>query len=155
MAGSFIYIMAVLFACVVAVSAGLYIFNQLFNGLSTNSAFTGCATCLNAFTKGQQAQSNVANAIVIVFILVCFTDIILAAFLDSSPIFLFFEILTLPVTLLLSFIFHDVFFSIAQNSFLASEFVQYPLIGILFQYLPVISLVMVALIAIITFSRSE
>ena len=148
-----IYLIAALFAVAIGLAAALYISNQLFSGLNSNSFISSCTSCGQALTKGAQAQNVIANAVVLIFLLMCFASVILSAFLDSSPIFLIFEIITIPIELLLSFVFHDAFFAIASQSFIGTTLASYPLIALLFEFLPAVVLVMAALIALVTFIR--
>lgn len=146
-------LMAYLFLAALGIGAALYISTQLFSGLNSNSQFSTCTTCTEALTKGAQAQNTVANALVLVFILTAFIDVILVAFLDSSPIFLIFVVITLPVELLMSFVFHDAWFTIADSSFIGTALTGIPSIALLFQFLPVIVLVLSAITAIVTYMR--
>ena len=146
-------LMAYLLAAAVGIGAALYIFQQLFSGLDANSQFAACTNCVEALTKGAQAQNNVADALVVVFILAGFGSIILSAFIDSSPIFLIFVVITIPVELLVSFVFHDVWFAIADSSFIGAALTGVPGLATLFEFLPVIVLVLSVLVAIVTFTR--
>lgn len=148
-----IYLVAVLFGVTIAVGASLYISQQLFHGITNNTQISQCPNCIAAINKGSQAQSFIPNAIVLVFILMCFASVILAAFLDSSPVFLVFEFILIPIELLISFVFHDAFFAIANNSFIGTALAASPTIALLFQYMPVLVLFISAVVAIITFIR--
>ena len=148
-----IYLMAMMFAVVIAIAAGTYIFGKLYTSLDANSQFNTCAQCVYALSQGQSAQNNVANAIVILFLLAAFASVILAAFVDSHPIFLIVIIIVLPVEILISFIFHDAFFQIANQSFIGTQLANYPTISLLFQYLPVICMVLAIILAIVTFMK--
>jgi hypothetical protein len=148
-----IFLLATLFAVVIAVAAGLYITNSLFSGFTNNTVISGCTNCVNALNRGSQAEAIFPNAIVLIFILLCFASVILAAFLESSPVFLIFEVISIPIELLLSFVFHDAFFNIADQSFIGATLASSPSISLLFQYLPVVVLGMAVVIALVTFSK--
>ena len=147
------YLMAILLAVTIALGACLYIFNALFSGLDTQPQIASCATCVAALAKGAQAQSIFPNALVFIFIMMCIASVILSAFLDSSPVFLIFVVISIPIELLVSFVFHDAWFQIVSGSFIGSALTAYPAIATLFMWLPVITLVMSVLVALVTFMR--
>lgn len=146
-------LMAYFFGACIAVGAAIYITNQLFGGLNNNQQFAACTNCANALTKGQQAQNVVADSLVLVFILGGFGSVILSAFLNSSPIFLIFVVISIPVEFVVSFVFHDAWFQIASGSFIGAALVGVPSIAIAFEFFPVIIMVLSVIVAIVTFSR--
>ena len=148
-----IYLIAMLFAVVIMVASAIYITNQLFAGISAQPKFSTCTSCEHALTQGQAAQQIIPNAIVIVFLLMCFGSIILAAFLDSSPIFIVFEVLTVPIELLVAYVFHDAFFQITSSSFLGNVLATSPSVALLFEWLPIIVLVITAIGGVVTFIK--
>ena len=146
-------LMAYFFAACIAVAASIYIFNQLFGGLTANSQFGACTNCVNALNKGTQAENVVADSLVLVFILGGFASVILSAFLNSSPVFAIFVVITIPVELLVSFVFHDAWFQIANGSFIGATLSSVPGIATAFEFFPVIILVLSVIVAIVTFTR--
>ena len=62
-------------------------------------------------------------------------------------------IIILPVEILLSFIFHDFFFILASNSFLAPVIAQLPFMVGFWTYVPFICGIFVALSLVLTFAK--
>jgi hypothetical protein len=147
------FLMAILFAVAIALGASLYLFNALFAGFNAQPAISSCATCVTALAKGTQSMSVFPNALVLIFVMMCVASVILSAFIDSSPVFLVFVVISIPIELLVSFVFHDAFFAIANGSFIGTALASYPMVAFLFQYMPVVVLIMSVIIAIVTFAR--
>ena len=127
--------------------------SQVFIGFKANPAIAANPSATNAITKGQTALNIIPNAIVIIFIMMCLTSVILSAFTDTHPVFLVLVIISMPVEIFFSFILHDVFFQIVQTSFIGTALVQFPSIIAIMQYLPVVTLIVSVLIAVVTFIK--
>ncbi len=148
-----IYLVVMLFA----VTVSLLVVDQVWSGLTSNSAFISLK---NSTPQGHLAVKSVNtslnifnNAIVLLFVMGAIVAIISAAFTDSSPVFLIPSIVVLPIEILFAFIFHDMFFSILQNSAFGSVAASYPYIVTLFQYLPVVSFVIAIIVIVATFMK--
>lgn len=140
------------------VAIALFTVDQVWSGLTSNSAFTSLT---NATPQGHLAVTNTNkslhifnNAFVLLFIIAALASIVSAAFTDSSPIFLVPAVVILPLEILFSFVFHDVFFNIIENSaFGTTAAVWGASIITLFSYLPVVSFVLAIIIIIFTFMK--
>lgn len=148
-----IFLMVEVFAVAIAIGVLLYAFGSLFAGFQANPQIASSALATNAFNQSQKGINVIANSIVVIFIFMALASVILAAFVDSHPIFVILIIIALPVELLISFVLHDAFFAIVDTSFLANTFASYPTILVLFEYLPVICLFLAGIIAIVTFMK--
>ena len=148
-----VYLMVLFFAVSIGLGASIYIFTQLFSGLNSNPTFAACTTCTNALAKGAQAQSVIPNLLVLMFLMACVASVILSAFIDSSPVFLIFVVICLPVEILMSFVFHDAWFAIADGSFIGAALTAYPSIALMFEWMPIVALIMAVLIALVTYIR--
>lgn len=148
-----IFLMCIVFAVAIAIGVLLYAFGQLFAGFQANPQVKASPYAYNAFTQSQKGMNVIANSIVIIFIFMALASIILAAFVDSHPIFVILIIIAIPVELLVSFVLHDAFFAIVNTSFIGTTLANYPTILILFQYLPVISLILAGIVAVVTFMK--
>ena len=148
-----IYLTALLFVVVIAV----FTVDIIWNGFQSNTAYKQLQ---NATPTGQLAAKNTQaglnilnNAIVIIYLMGALSSVILAAFADSSPIFLIPALIVLPIELLFAFVFHDMFFSIMTNTMFAGLVNSYPLIFTLFQYLPIISFGFAIILIVVTFIK--
>ena len=76
---------------------------------------------------------------------------IAAAFADSSPVFIVPALIILPLEVLFSFILHDAFFQIIQNSTLSGVADGFPLILSFMQDLPIIAFGFAVILIVVTF----
>ena len=148
-----IYLIIILFVVVIA----LFAVDNIWVAFKQNPTYQALS---NATPTGQLATKNVTtsiniinNAVVILFIVGAIASIIAAAFADSSMVFVVPTLVILPLEILFAFVFHDVFFSMIQNSAFSSIAVSYPYIISLFQYLPIVSFVLAIIIIIMTFMK--
>ena len=140
------------------VALSLFVVDQVWTGLTSNSAFTSLT---NSTHIGQVAVKNTDtslhifnNALVLLFVVAAIASIISAAFTDSSPIFIVPALIILPPEIFFAFVSHDVFFSIIQNSsFGATASVWGASIVSLFTYLPVVSFVIAIVVIVVTFMK--
>ena len=146
-----IYLIIMLFIVVVA----LFAVDAIWNGFQTNPV---SQQLFNATPQGRLAEANTTtsinilnNAAVILYIIGALASIIAAAFTESSPVFLVPALVILPIEVLFSFIFHDVFFMVVQNSFFAGIATGFPMILTVFQYLPIISFGFAVILIVVTF----
>ena len=143
-----IFLIVMLFVVIIA----LFAVDTIWSGFVSNPSFQAV---YNATSVGKHAIANTTtslgilnNGVVLLFLIGCIASIIAAAFTDSSPIFLVPALIILPIEILFAFIFHDAFFSIIGNSSFAGVATSYPVVITIFQYLPIVALV-VAIIEII------
>jgi hypothetical protein len=148
-----IYLMVTVFVVVLAV----FVVNVLWAGFQSSPTYQQLQ---NATPTGKLAGQNtttslhiVNNAIAILYIIGAIASVIAAAFADSSAVFIVPALVLLPLEILFSFIFHDMFFSIMTNSFFSSMVTSAPLVFELFQYLPVISFGLAIVAIIVTFMK--
>ena len=146
--------MAYAFGVIVMLWIITYIFQaQIFNSPSVQAAF-------NSSPKSQQILKNASGfytagntVVAFIYIFIALGALVAATQTEANIAFAAFSILLLPVELVLSLGFHDVFFTLIQNSVFAGMATQYPFVLITFQYLPLITLALSFLIMIFTFSR--
>lgn len=148
-----VYFMGTAFGAAIAIVLLIYVFGQLFGGLKANPQVAAVPQAVNALNSGAQAQTVMANALVIVYIFVMIGSILLSFFVDSSPIFLIVIFVALPAEMLLAFVLHDAFFQIMQSSFLSGTIVTFPILTTFFSFLPVIVLALCVITSIITFTK--
>ena len=148
-----IYIITMVFA----VAISFFVVVLIWHGLTASAPFQQLT---NATTQGKAAVHSVntgfgifADAIVFGMILSFIASLMAAAVSSSSPIFAVLMFIILPVEILFSFIFHDVFFSIMQSSFFSGMITAYPVIFTMFQYLPLITFGFALIIIIVTFGK--
>lgn len=147
-----IYLIGMLFVVVIA----LFAVDSIWNAFQTNPT---SVQLFNATPQGRQAQASATssidilnNAVVILYVIGCLASIIAAAFTESSPVFLVVAFVILPIEVLFSFVFHDTFFTIIQNSSLLGGVASsFPMILTLFQYLPIISFGFAVMLIVVTF----
>ena len=148
--------MVEVFAVCIAVGILLYAFlspQGLFPSLQANKQIAASPLAYNAFTQSQGGINVIANSIVIIFIFMALASIILAAFVDAQPIFVILIIVAMPVEVLISVVLHDAFFAIVNTSFIGATLATYPTLLILFEFLPVIALILSGIIAAVTFMK--
>ncbi len=148
-----IFLIVIAFALIIA----LFTVDIVWNGLTSNSAFQALT---NATPTGKLAVKSTTNAIsllnnsiIVLFFFGAFVSIISAAFTDASPVFVLPAIIVLPIEIIFSFIFHDIFLQVISNSSFAAVAAQYNYIVIFMQYLPVISFIVSIIIIMFTFTK--
>ena len=148
-----IFLIVIAFVLIIS----LFVVDIVWSNLTSNSAFQALT---NATPTGRLAVSStnnsisiLNNSIIILFFFGAFVSIISAAFTDASPVFLLPAIIVLPIEIIFSFIFHDIFLQIITNSSFAAIAAQYSYIVLFMQYLPVISFIVSILIIIFTFTK--
>ena len=112
---------------------------------------------MQATHTGQVAQTQattsiniLGNSIVFLFIFSCIATIIAASFIESAPAFAILGIILMPVELLFSFIFHDVFLNLISNSVFAPVVTTLPSLIYGIQYLPLITLIVSFIVIAVT-----
>lgn len=148
-----IYWLAMVFAVSIAVIVLLYIFTSIFAAFKLQPAIANNPNAVIALNKGQQSIDVIANALVIVYIIMAVASCILSFFVDSSPIFLVVIFVVLPIELLIAFIFHDIFFDIVNQSIFGATATGIPILIQFFQWLPVLCLGFSSISAIVTFAK--
>ena len=141
------------FAVSIAVVALLIILNPLFAAFKAQPQIASNPSAVAAINKGSTAINILANAMVIVFVIMALASCILSFFVESSPIFLIIIFIILPIEILLAFLFHDIFFAFITNSVVGSVANNIPALIQFFQWLPVICLAFSAINSIITFAK--
>lgn len=109
---------------------------------------------------GAQAavQSNLAISIIdnfsiFAFLMAAVAAIILAVFTESHPAFAIVGIIVFPFEIILSYIFHDVFFAIVENSVFAPTAANLPYVILFFENYPIITGAIFLILIVVTFSK--
>ena len=142
-----------IFAVSIAVVILVFIFGALFTQLKAQPQIANNTGAVTALNKGQQAINVIANALVIVYIVMALASVILSFFVDSSPVFLIVIFIVLPIEVLVAFIFHDIFFDIVNQTAFGATALGIPVLIVFMQWLPVICLGFAAINAIVTFAK--
>ena len=146
-----IYLLAMLFIVIIA----LFAVDSIWNGFRTNPT---SQQLFNATPQGRLAETNATtginilnNAVILLYVIGAIASVIAAAFADSSPVFIVPALIILPLEVLFSFILHDAFFQIIQNSTLSGVADGFPLILSFMQDLPIIAFGFAVILIIVTF----
>ena len=111
------------------------------------------AVAANATTSANTAIFNIGNALAIIWILSFIGSVVATFFIDSSPVFAVVGIILMPIEIFLSMLFHDYFFVLAQNSFLAPVIALIPFVSNFYTVLPVIAMVFIFVSVVFTFAK--
>lgn len=136
-----ILLMVSVFAVAVVVAITIVIWSNLTTSVPFESLMNATHTGKVAQASATTSLNILANAIVFIFLFSCVASIIAASLFNSSPVFAILGIILMPVELLFSFIFHDVFLSLISASAFGSVVTAAPSLVTLFQYLPLVTLV--------------
>ena len=105
-------------------------------------------------THGIQTFTSINTILAFLYIFIGIASVIAAAFTDTSPVFAVVAIVLLPIEIYVAFVYHDAFFNIIQNSSVFGGIAnQYPAILTIFQYYPLITLIISILLIIVTFGK--
>lgn len=127
--------------------------SNFFNNGTFRQAIAATPQANTVINESSGFFTGLNTVLAFLFIFTAIGACVAAAFTESNPFFAAIGIMFLPVELVLAFGFHDAFMSLITNSAFGSLAVQYPMVYTTFQYLPVATLILSVLIAIITFSR--
>ena len=144
----FIYLLVMFFVVGIVLAIVIMIWSSLTSNASFESLMTATHTGTVAQASATTSLNILANAAVFLFIFSCVAAIIASTFIQSSPVFAILGIICLPIELLFSFIFHDVFLALINQSVFAGVITAAPNLILAFQYLPLISLVVSLMIII-------
>ena len=147
------YLLAYGFCIAIALVVLIMFWQQFSTSPSWTNAIASNQLAQNGVASANTAIFNMGNALAIVWIISAIASVVATFFIDSSPVFAVLGIIAMPIELFLSLIFHDFFFTMANNSFLAPVIAQLPILSNFFSALPVITLVMVFASIIFTFAR--
>ena len=101
------------------------------------------------------AYSFLSDAIVVMFFMSCFGAILLAYFVPSHPVFMVVAIAILIPLILVADVFANVWQQLVSTSFLAVVANTYfPLVTMLFKFLPFISLAVSILLIVLMYSKA-
>jgi hypothetical protein len=107
----------------------------------------------NVLTSSSGFFTGLNTVFAFAYIFFAFGAIIAAAFTESNPVFAALGFVVLPIELLLSFGFHDAFFSMIGNSAFAPLTAAYPMVALTFQYLPIGTFVLAIIVLAVTFGK--
>lgn len=138
---NFIFIMVSFFAVAIVLAIVLVIWSGLTSNASFESLMTATHTGTVAQTNTTTSLDILANGAVFLFIFSCIAAIIAATFVSSSPIYAIVGIIAMPIELLMSFIFHDVFLTLMSQSAFAPVLTAVPPLIYAFEYLPLLALI--------------
>lgn len=110
------------------------------------------ATAAIATTNATTAIFTIGDFFAAVWILSAIASVIATFFIETSPVFALLGIIAMPIEIFFSLLFHDFFFIMAQNSFLAPTIAQLPFLVNFFTGLPSIAIILIFVSIILTFS---
>ncbi len=120
------------------------------------NASVGNSTVANTIgAAGTGSINTFNNAIILIFIFAAVASAISAAFVESNPLFFGVGIIIIIIEIVFSVMLHNIFFSIVQNSFLATTLLQYTYMLILFEYFPLFCFLIGLFILIFTYAKGS
>jgi len=139
-----------IFAIFLVIGLVIYVTTQLSNQLApiVNTTQAG-QTALKA---QNQINTTFANAIVLIYFALCIATFLSAFITESSPFFAILIFFLIPIQILISFVFHDLFLefvNISVFSFVTSNFY----VQSLFLYLPSITVVVSVIASVIVYAK--
>ncbi|MDE1833847.1 MAG: hypothetical protein KGH64_00760 [Candidatus Micrarchaeota archaeon] len=123
--------------------------NPAYSTMIVNATATGKAGSASANT----AIFLISNFFAFLWILSAVASVIATFFIDSAPVFAILGLVALPIEIILSMVFHDFFFTMATNSFLAPVVALIPTMVYFYTYLPSIALLFAVASIIFTYSK--
>lgn len=148
-----VYLLVECFVVSIAVVMVAFAWVSLSTSPQYTNATAGNPTAQSITTHANTAIFSIGNAIAIVWIASAIASIIATFFVDTAPVFVVVGMIALPIEALLSFIFHDFFFLMAQNSFLAPIIAAMPMLVNFWVALPVIAIVVAAVNLMLTYGK--
>jgi len=145
-----IFATAIIFVILVGIGVAIMLNNNLTNALQPIYNSTQAGQII--LSKQSQVNTIFANAIVILYFALCFAALISAFITESSPFFSILIFFLIPIQLLISFVFHDMFLQLVADSnfaFLANNFY----IQSLFLNLPLITLIISGIILVVVYAK--
>jgi len=123
--------------------AAIAVTNPGVNATLISSATTPITTTLYGFD----------NVIVVFYFLLNIAAVISAYFVRTHPLFFVLNLFMMAFFTLGSVIFANLFYDIASTTFIAPIMVNFPVMTILFTYMPMICLVVSAVLALVMYGR--
>jgi len=127
------------------------------NAIATNTIFNPATNPVGVHAQVQSTQAiNILdNFSVFLYVIAALAAIVLALFSESNPIFAVLGIIVYPIEILLSYVFHDIFFAFLEGSVVGSAVNQasFPLVITFMQNLPIICAILYLLIIIAEFAK--
>ena len=128
----------------------VYIWSQI-----TGNGIFQSATAKPIVSSVNTSFSFLSDAIVVMFFMSCFGAILLAYFVPSHPVFMVVAIAILIPLILVADVFANVWQQLVSTSFLAVVSNTYfPLVTMLFKFLPFISLAVSILLIVLMYSKA-
>lgn len=146
-----LYLLVQGFVVSIAIIAIIFAWYQISSSPVAQQQLFNTPTGQTAVTNTNNVVFTLADAVAILWIISAIASCIAAFFIDSAPVFAVIGFIVLPIECFLSLLFHDLFFSIATNSFFAPVVNQMPLLVNFFIYLPFICMGFGVLIVLVTF----
>jgi hypothetical protein len=144
-----LFIMAAAFTILLSFAVA----NILWSNLKGTQLYNITNQAMPSVIQSTEKSLNIFNnAIVLIYFAFCLASIILAFFTETSPIFSIFVFLLIPIQLLVSFVFHDLFVALTQDSNFAF-LLNNNLIAGLFLNLPIITFIINLILIIILYSK--
>jgi hypothetical protein len=150
------YLIAYGFCTSIAILVVLMCWNQLSTSQSYTHYIANQTTNPVGYQTTQKANTallSIGNLFTIVWIMSCIASIIATFFIDSSPIFAIVGILLMPLEIFISMIFHDFFYIMGQNAFIAPIITSLPYMAYFYTYLPITALIIAVISLVLTFSK--
>ena len=135
----------IIFAVVaLGLKVAVYLNGQLTSALQTviNPTNNSNSVVAQIQTSATSGLNVFGNMLAIVFFAIGIAAIISAFFVNANPVFFILSMFILAAEILVSAILHNVFFTIAQQSFLLGVTQQFPYLITIFQYYPEFTFIM-------------
>jgi hypothetical protein len=139
-----------IFAIFLVIGLVIYVFTQVSNELAPIINTTQAGK--TALKSQQKVNATFANAIVLIYFALCIATFLSAFITESSPFFSILIFFLIPIQILVSFVFHDLFLefvNVSVFSFVTSNFY----VQSLFLYLPSITLVVSVIALVIIYAK--
>lgn len=153
-----LFIMAILFATLVALVILYYIWGQVSPELtaSIDSALPAGETSFNVTALNANIGTGILmfNPLVAFFLVGLIVFVVIAAFqIGSHPVFFFLSIFILAIFILVAVVFSNTYQSIIETDELAASSAEFTVSNLIMEYLPYIMLIITILVMIVLFAK--
>ena len=151
-----IYLIVILFALIIGIVVWAALWGNFVNNpIAQSKLFNKTINPVGATSAAQATKSIdlLANFVIFLFFVAAIAAIVSAIFTESNPAFAIVGIVVFPIEILLTYLFHDIFFAMASNSFLGPTIASFPIIITFMQNFPLIAGVIYLVIIIATFTK--
>lgn len=153
-----LYIMAILFATLVALVILYYVWGQVSPELiaSINSALPAGETSINVTNINTNIGAGILlfNPLVAFFLVGLIVFVVISAFqIGSHPVFFFLSIFILAIFILVAVVFSNTYQEIIETDELSASASEFTVSNLIMEYLPYIMMVIIFLVMIILFAK--